>query len=866
MNTPASALRRKSQVFVEIPPSPLVSSRSGGGNHRVQQENTPLKAVAMNVDHPEPSSSSPTSNKLKRKSMGATQTDHEDEGGVRPPKSKKAKIDAHSKANGVAEPTGKSGKGAKAEKKSDGQENTVRCHQCTRQSEPTAAIECTYLRPTGQRCVLKYCKACMHNRYEKDIEVLKADGAANATTEGRSGHAGGLDYIFRCPRCSDSCNCRFCRKAKGLPAMGKAAKAPAAPSDAPENDAALAGPSAKVATGLPKKKVRATAQTAEATRPKPHASKLKPHVLIPPSPYTKKSKTGEQGGAVEPPKRRVGRPKREPVPKAIPKPVWTHMPTPLTHDGALQRLNIREFLLRFGHLADIARGHLEELEELGSHVYGSSDSDDGKGSDSASLVGWVSESALKAIFVGLLTLLSKDPDSKDASAYTKAIQSIKSSGVNLNKMWAALASLREKTSLALPDPLPPAANSSRHSTRSAPKAQDPSCSFVTVVSTGQLVPVVDELLEHALQTKAIRDDFERAVTQEKDLARAARELTAEENARWKTVLDAKDITAADRKTARTAHKAALADIEYVQRVAATECVPRFGPLGRDADGRVYYTLTPGVAEREAAVNLLEGEKGDVKFGRRRGVADEAQRKRMRHWSWLLAVYGRKPEGAAVAKRLRDEDDEGEDGDAADGDEDAEGWWAFYEPQEVAKLSEWLAMKHGIDLEAKRASKEPEEAVAAVPPAATEGEGARASAPDALEAKRRARASAASSVEDASFAGPSRRAARTFASLNDSSEDEGAGVGVGGGGSSTDEEDTDIQMHDAMYGVPAPTKRDLRALAKGLKEYADLLEWRIKRASKESKEVKDGAEKADKADKGKAVQRTDAIPTLSFYGK
>lgn len=182
----------------------------------MQQENTPLKAVAMNVDHPDPSSSSPTSNKLKRKSMGATQTDHEDEGGVRPPKSKKAKTDAHSKANGVAEPTGKSGKGAKAEKKSDGQENTVRCHQCTRQSEPTgkhitlwfstvrssieslvAAIECTYLRPTGQRCVLKYCKACMHNRYEKDIEVLKADGAANATTEGRSGHAGGLDYIFR---------------------------------------------------------------------------------------------------------------------------------------------------------------------------------------------------------------------------------------------------------------------------------------------------------------------------------------------------------------------------------------------------------------------------------------------------------------------------------------------------------------------------------------------------------------------------------------------------------------------------------------------------------------------------------------------
>lgn len=216
MNTPASALRRKSQVFVEIPPSPLVSSRSGGGNHRVPHENTPLKAVAMNVDHPEPSSSSPTSNKLKRKSMGAPQTDHEGEGDARPPHSKKLKTDARSKTNGAADPAGKSGKGGKTEKKSDGQENTVRCHQCTRQSEPAgkhtalrfltvrsslelvaAVIECTYLRPTGQRCVLKYCKACMHNRYEKDIGTLKASGAANATTEGRSGHAGGLDYIYR---------------------------------------------------------------------------------------------------------------------------------------------------------------------------------------------------------------------------------------------------------------------------------------------------------------------------------------------------------------------------------------------------------------------------------------------------------------------------------------------------------------------------------------------------------------------------------------------------------------------------------------------------------------------------------------------
>lgn len=68
------------------------------------------------------------------------------------------------------------------------------------------------------------------------------------------------------------------------------------------------------------------------------------------------------------------------------------------------------------------------------------------------------------------------------------------------------------------------------------------------------------------------------------------------------------------------------------------------------------------------------------------------------------------------------------------------------------------------------------------------------------------------------------------------------------------------MHDDMYGGAAPTKRDLRALAKGLKEYADLLEWRIRRASRE---VKDGGDAAEKSDKGK---KTAAIPTQSFYGK
>lgn len=137
MDKPASAHRRKSQVFVEIPPSPLVSSRSGGANPRAPQENTPLKTVAMNVDHPEPPTSSPTSNKLKRKSMGAPHSEHEGDG-TRPPKSKKPKTDARSKPDATADTAGMSAKGPKGKKSTDSQENTLRCHQCTRQFEPSS--------------------------------------------------------------------------------------------------------------------------------------------------------------------------------------------------------------------------------------------------------------------------------------------------------------------------------------------------------------------------------------------------------------------------------------------------------------------------------------------------------------------------------------------------------------------------------------------------------------------------------------------------------------------------------------------------------------------------------------------------------
>ncbi|RDX42084.1 hypothetical protein OH76DRAFT_1488994, partial [Lentinus brumalis] len=98
----------------------------------------------------------------------------------------------------------------------------------------------------------------------------------------------------------------------------------------------------------------------------------------------------------------------------------------------------------------------------------------------------------------------------------------------------------------------------------------------------------------------------------------------------------------------------------------------------------------------------------------------------------------------------------------------------------------------------------------------------------------------------------------FASLNKDSDSEDE--------SESDDDsdaDGDVQMRLDARGEPVPTKNDLRALARGLKDYAELLEWRIKRGAREDKEGSD--EKPSAGDKGKGVDKGGISPA-TFYGK
>ncbi|KAI8993888.1 hypothetical protein BD414DRAFT_576506 [Trametes punicea] len=852
MERPMSALRRKSQVYVEIPPSLIISSKSSRADRVVQQENTPLRAVAINVDrdkHPPSSTSKP----LKRKSLDTSQGDCEVKHNPSQPKFKKAKTEDPTKSV-VSGEVAKTAKASAVQQSAKPQQDTVRCHQCTRQVDPSAAAHCTYLRPSGQQCVLKYCRACMRNRYEQDIHTIKTEGT-DVPSEERSKHASAVDYLFRCPRCRTSCNCRACRKAKGLPATGdlsqldrKAAKANHETQlNVPKNIAPKPnGASTSVLATLEESGLHPLVT--------PHAFKPKPHVLIPPS--SRYEHLNGPNGHVQNQKRRTASSKPEVAPKPVPKPLWTRIPTPLDYEEALQRINVREFLLRFSHLTDVSRGHLEELEELGGERLGEVSREEQDGNLRAfDVATWIPEVSVKAILIGLLTLLSRDPDLQgDALALSKALQNVKTAGASLNKMWIALATLRANSSIRLPDPLPPVASAAKHSTRSGTLAQAISHSSVMVHSTAQFVPVVSALIDRSLQTTTVREDFDRAVAHEKDLARAARELIAEENARWKT-LNSKGITSEERRARRVAHKDALAAIEHAQRVAMVECIPRFAPLGRDTEGRVYYALTPGVIEREAAVDLLEGGKGEIKLGKRRGVADEVQRKRMRHWSWLLAVWGRKPEDVEVAKSREERDDDCRD-DQGGQIESGEGWWGFWQPEEVAKLSDWLADKIGVNVDAKQPYKEPYETT----PVDEKGSGQRVNQRTSRD-KPRGRLSNARSAAG-SYSTSSRRGLRTFASLNRDSSNEDNEVSPTA--DSSDEEDNPrMGLGSDSREEPLLRREDITNLVKGLKDYAQLLEWRIKRASKESK---DRADNAEKNEKGKSVAKDNAIPAQTFYGK
>lgn len=325
-----------------------------------------------------------------------------------------------------------------------------------------------------------------------------------------------------------NCNCRGCRKAKGLEPTGYAGIRPphrllisiasnltlAAKRTGVDSVAVMLDGNAKMTGILPGK-----GRQIPDPPPKP--------------PKVPKPSRAPDTAMIPKPKRPINRQL-----KPLPTVTWTPLPVPpsFTLDRALPRMAIREFVVRFGRLLDMSRAHLEELEEIGGrrpHEVDEPDSDSEQ--DIQVEMGWIGETCLRAILLGLLNLLSDSQielgGKLGKKAFQDAIQEIKASRANLSRIWIALASLRaeiEKVDgrLIFPDPLSPPQHTKIHTTRSGAL----NCSGVNVATTAQLVPVVLPLIEMALDTQAVHDELDEGVKEakervkeEKERARAIRE-------------------------------------------------------------------------------------------------------------------------------------------------------------------------------------------------------------------------------------------------------------------------------------------------------------------------------------------------------
>ena len=138
----------------------------------------------------------------------------------------------------------------------------------------------------------------------------------------------------------------------------------------------------------------------------------------------------------------------------------------------------------------------------------------------------------------------------------------------------------------------------------------------------------------------------------------------------------------------------MAAIDDALKVASYANIPRISPLGRDIEGRIYWALTPGMNEREDALDLLhscsQGRTHKSRSRRKPLVPSEEDRSALRKWSWFVAVWGKRP---PIAERtLVEDDDDSEDED----EEEEEQWWGFWEPEEIMKLASWVHFKAGLE--------------------------------------------------------------------------------------------------------------------------------------------------------------------------
>ncbi|RDB25135.1 hypothetical protein Hypma_007645 [Hypsizygus marmoreus] len=689
MNTPSSSsglARVKQQVYVAVPLSPYPLSRHQSINKAAPvhvptgklKENAPLKLshVAMDL----------TPQDIRKRKI--SERDNIDSKDVLAPKGKKQRL-----ANAALSATAPASNACP-----EFPNGYVYCHQCYKKRNASECIHCTFqCQAKGRaqlegRCIINFCKSCLKNRYGEDVDVIKSGRAGKK----EKGHVEKAGYIFKCPKCRDICNCARCRKAKGLQPTGNLTLAVRkaggiSVAQALANDPKITGPMrGKVAL-----KAEAPNMNVGSTKSlvKPLALKTQPRVT-----------------------------KQSTIEKQLPLLAWTPVPTYLDLKDAEARFQIREFILRFGSIMEpkIPKSQLAELDDVGCGSRTQLDDEE--------LAGWVSEACVRSIVLGVLGFLA-DKSHGLGKPVRCAIEDIRTSGVNLSKIWSILATLRSSanraftsssfnsgdlTALTFPDPLPPPTSIVQNIriTRSLRDTTGPSLS-IAIVHPGQMIPVIQGLIESAHDTNAVREELDRGIQEGKEITREVKEYVKLENERWDmerkdleaSLMDKEKVKGYTRKVKvqRDMHKRRVENIENALKLILPACAPRFSHLGTDSAGRSFWALLPGASERKIARDFITSAASGFKDSKKRPRArafTEDERSAMRDWSSFVLLWGKKPHGVPTANSPSCDEDEGNE----DEDEDVEKWWGFYDPGEILKLAGWVRVEAGIDSEDEMESK------------------------------------------------------------------------------------------------------------------------------------------------------------------
>lgn len=164
------------------------------------------------------------------------------------------------------------------------------------------------------------------------------------------------------------------------------------------------------------------------------------------------------------------------------------------------------------------------------------------------------------------------------------------------------------------------------------------------------------------------------------------------------------------RSKREAHKQRIQRFENTLKLVLPGFAPRFAALGRDDDGHVFYALSPGVAERKAALDFITSET-DTKHQKNGEKKERAwsgvERSAMKEWSWFVGVWAKRPSNETNLLGIEravnhifncQGNDDGSDTDGEDEDEgeDTEKWWGFHEPKNIRNVAEWIAASAGTD--------------------------------------------------------------------------------------------------------------------------------------------------------------------------